>query len=309
MKFGIAVSFVLGLSVAAGAWALDLDKLRKAIEGPKQEEQKPAAPQGAPQNGTQNATPAPAARPKQDKPDLTSVLSAMKGMSLEEEVTIGRQISGNLLSAAPLVDDAKLQAYVNRVGRWVALQSGRPDLKWTFGVIESSDINAFAAPGGYVFVTRGLYARLQDEAQLAGVLGHEIGHVQQKHHLKLLQQQQLVSAGSSLLSKKIKGGETAQRLIGSGAEILARGLDKSAEFEADRIGVVLASRSGYDAYGLPAVLQDMGGIAKGSSSVELLFKTHPAPDERLAQLSAAMGERFDGMKSARTLPERLYRLQ
>jgi len=326
MKIRALVSIALGLSVAAGAWALDLDKLRKKLEGPKQQEQKPAqtqgapaggqpagpapsVPQGAPQSATPNSGPAPAAEPKPDKPDLSSLLSALKGMSLEEEVAIGRQISGNLLGAAPLVDDAGLQAYVNRVGRWVALQSARPDLKWTFGVIESSDINAFAAPGGYVFVTRGLYARLQDEAQLAGVLGHEIGHVQQKHHLKLLQQQQLVSAGSSVLSKKIKGGEMTQRLIGSGAEILARGLDKSAEFEADRIGVVLASRAGYDGYGLPAVLQDMGGLSKDSGSVELLFKTHPSPDERLAQLSDAMGERFERMKSARTLPERLYRLQ
>jgi predicted Zn-dependent protease len=316
-RSGALLWIALGLGTAAGAWALDLDKLRKALEGPKQEQQ--SAPQqggqAAPQSGAQKAQPAaPAGEPKgadakKEKLDLGTLLSAVKGTTLEEEVTIGRQISGNLLGAAPLVDDAKLQAYVNRVGRWVALQSGRPDLKWTFGVIESSDINAFAAPGGYVFVTRGLYVRLQDEAQLAGVLGHEIGHVQQKHHLKVLQQQQLVSAGSDVLSKKIKGGEMAQRLIGSGAEILARGLDKSAEFEADRIGVVLAVRAGYDPYGLPAVLQDMGGVAKGSSSVELLFKTHPAPDERLAQLSDAMGERFDATKGTRALPERLYRIK
>jgi predicted Zn-dependent protease len=314
MKIRAVVSIVLGLTAVTGSWALDLDKLRKALEGPKQQEQKPASgtPAGgkpAGQSAPQNSATAPAPEPKQDKPDLSSLLSALKGMSLEEEVAIGRQISGNLLGAAPLVDDAGLQAYVNRVGRWVALQSGRPDLRWTFGVIESRDLNAFAAPGGYVFVTRGLYVRLQDEAQLAGVLGHEIGHVQQKHHLKLLQQQQLVSAGSSVLSKKVKGGEMAQRLIGSGAEILARGLDKSAEFEADRIGVVLASRAGYDAYGLPAVLQDMGGISKDSGSVELLFKTHPAPDERLAQLSDAMGERFDQVKATRNLPERLYPLK
>ena len=90
-----------------------------------------------------------------------------------------------------------MQQYVNRVGRWVALQSDRPDLKWTFGVIQTDDINAFAAPGGYVFVTRGLYAKLKDETELAGVLGHEIAHVQQKHHLKVVQKSQLMDLAAN----------------------------------------------------------------------------------------------------------------
>jgi predicted Zn-dependent protease len=305
MKITALIPVLAGLTLAAGAQAIDLEELRKALEGPKQ--QQPSDQKPAPeQPGGQQAAPA---EPAKDKPDLSDLIGAVRGVSAEEETAIGRQIAGNLLGAAPLVKDDKLQAYVNRVGRWVALQSGRPDLKWTFGVIESADINAFAAPGGYVFVTRGLYARLQDEAQLAGVLAHEVGHVQQKHHLKLLQQQQLLSAGSSILSKKLKDKESVQRLIGSGAEIFARGLDKSAEFEADRIGVVLATRAGYDPYGLPAVLQDIGAVSKDAGSVALLFKTHPHPDERLAQLGGAMGERFDRVKGARSLRERLYPLK
>jgi predicted Zn-dependent protease len=296
MKTAALACLIAGLALAAGARAVDLDDLRKALEKPKQQRPAPG----------QQAAPA---QPAKSKPDLSDLLGAVRGMSSEEEAAVGRQIAGNLLGAAPLVADAKLQAYVNRVGRWVALRSGRPDLKWTFGVIESADINAFAAPGGYVFVTRGLYARLQDEAQLAGVLAHEIGHVQQKHHLKLLQQQQLIGAGSSILSRKLKDKQSVQRLIGSGAEICARGLDKSAEFEADRIGVVLATRAGYDPYGLPAVLQDIGALSKDAGSVALLFKTHPHPDERLAQLSEAMGERFDGIQGARSLPERLHPLR
>lgn len=299
MKIAALVTVVAGLIFAAAAQAIDLEELRKALEGPKQQ----PAPE---QPGGQPAAPG---EPAKDKPGLSDVIGALRGVSTEEEVVIGRQIAGNLLGAAPLVKDDKLQAYVNRVGRWVALQSGRADLKWTFGVIESADINAFAAPGGYVFVTRGLYARLQDEAQLAGVLAHEVGHVEQKHHLKLLQQQQLLSAGSSILTKKLKDKESVQRLIGSGAEIFARGLDKSAEFEADRIGVVLATRAGYDSYGLPAVLQDIGAVSQDAGSVALLFKTHPHPDERLAQLGEAMGERFDRVKGARNLRERLYRLK
>ena len=108
-----------------------------------------------------------------------------KNPSKAEEIALGREITGNLLGAAPLVKDEALQKYINSVGRWVASQSDRPDLPWHFGVIESDDLNAFAAPGGYVMVTKGLYRKLTNEAQLAGVLGHEIGHIVKKHQLKV----------------------------------------------------------------------------------------------------------------------------
>ncbi|GAO36986.1 peptidase [Sulfuricella sp. T08] len=240
------------------------------------------------------------------KPDKSSRLG---GYSEEEETAIGRQIAGSLLGAAPLVKDQQLQKYVNNVGRWVASQSERPDLAWHFGVIESQDINAFAAPGGYIFVTRGLYRLLDNEAELAGVLAHEIGHVIRKHHLKILQQSKLVDLGGKLLAKQVGGDEKIHNLIGSGAEIVSRSLDKNAEFEADRIAVVLAARAGYDAFGLPEVLQEIGHSAAGNSgSVALLFKTHPHPDERLTKLGDAVGSNFDGLKGL-TLANRFYRLK
>ncbi len=227
---------------------------------------------------------------------------------VEEEVAIGRQIAGNLLGAAPLVKDAKLQKYVNNVGRWVANQSERPDLEWHFGVIESNDVNAFAAPGGYIFVTKGLYRLLQSEAELAGVLAHEVGHVIRQHHLKILQQSKLIDLGSQALAQNVGGSDKVQGLIGSGAEIVSRSLDKDAEFEADRIAVVLATRAGYDAFGLPAVLQQIGHYAKEDGDVALLFKTHPHPDDRLGKLGAAMDDRFDAVKG-KTLERRLYRIK
>jgi predicted Zn-dependent protease len=239
-------------------------------------------------------------------PKLIEAAKELKGPDESEEIAIGRQIAGNLLGAAPLVKDARLQKYVNQVGAWVASQSERPDLPWHFGVIQSTDVNAFAAPGGYIFVTLGLYRLLQNEADLAGVLGHEIGHVIRKHHLKVLQQSKLLDAGSKALSKQAGGNDKVQQLIGSGAEIVARGLDKDAEFEADRIGVVLATRAGYDAYGLPGVLQQIGHFAKDEDNVALLFKTHPHPDDRLVQLDNAMADRFDRVKGA-TLDKRFYR--
>ena len=252
---------------------------------------------------------APAADTQAETGARSSPAINLKKPSREEEIKIGREITGNLLGAAPLVKDEALQKYVNQVGRWVASQSDRSDLPWHFGVIESEDLNAFAAPGGYVLITKGLYRKLNNEAELAGVLAHEIGHVTRKHHLKLLQKTQLLSMGAGLLSGKLgKDNQTVQKLIGSGAEICARSLDKDAEFEADRIGVVLAARAGYDAFGLPAVLQEISAASGDSSSVALLFKTHPHPDERLARLGEAMGARFDGLKDAKSLNERLARL-
>ena len=236
-----------------------------------------------------------------------NVLSGIVGISQEEEVAIGRQIAGNLLGASPLVKDKLLQKYINNVGRWVASQSERPDLPWHFGVIESKDINAFAAPGGYVFVTRGLYQQLQNEAALAGVLAHEIGHVIRQHHLKILQQSSLVDLGGQALTRQVGNNEKVQQLIGSGAEVMARSLDKNAEFEADSIAVVLSARAGYDPFSFPEVLQGIGHIAK-DNSVELLFKTHPHPDERLDQLNVAMNDSFDKVKGL-TLDKRFYRIK
>jgi len=233
----------------------------------------------------------------------------LKKPSREEEIQLGRQITGNILGAAPLVKDAELQKYVNQVGRWVASQSDRPYLPWHFGVIESEDLNAFAAPGGYVLITKGLYRQLKSESELAGVLGHEIGHVTKKHHLKLLQKQQLLNVGAGLLSGKVgMENSTVQKVIGSGAEISARSLDKSAEYEADRIGVILAGRAGYEPFGLPEVLQTIGHASKDDGRVALLFKTHPHPDDRLASLGDAIGNRLDKVEG-KTLENRFYKLK
>lgn len=216
-------------------------------------------------------------------------------LSDEDEIAVGRQATANLLGVAPLVKDDGLQRYVNTVGRWVAMGSERPDLPWRFGVIDAADINAFAAPGGYILITRGLYASLSEEAELAGVLGHEIAHVVEKHHIDLLRKATLLEEGRKAVEKRVDGSneELIRRLVGTGAELFARRLDRDAEFESDRKGVVLAARAGYSPYGLPAVLQKIASVTKTDDRVKLLYKTHPAPQERLRQLDAAIGPGFD----------------
>lgn len=216
--------------------------------------------------------------------------TATTSLDEPEEIAVGREVAGRTLGAAPLVADAELQAYVNRVGRWVAMQSERPDLPWHFGVLDTPSVNAFAAPGGYVLITRGLYEMLNSESQLAGVLGHEIGHIVQRHHVKVMQQSALVSAGARAAQRSDRS-LLVNNLIGTGAEVMARGLDKDAEFEADRIGVVLAARAGYSPYGLVEVLHLLAARTADDTSLALLFKTHPAPGERLTQLGDALAPR------------------
>jgi predicted Zn-dependent protease len=302
MKLKLMVLAFSLVSFSGVAAAFDFGKLLE--EGINQELNKGKQTQSAP-DASQGA-----AAPAKQKIDAQQLGFALFGdYSPEEETRIGRQIAGNLLGAVPLVHDDKLQRYVNLVGDWVAQQSGRKDITWHFGVLDTEDINAFAAPGGYIFVTRGLYRRLNNEAELAGVLAHEIAHVTLKHHLKVLKQSSLIGALGQAASNKAKGSDqVVQNLIGNGAEIMARGLDKNAEFEADRVGIVFAARAGYDPWGLPEVLQDLAGLPPKDSRTSLLYKAHPLPADRLAALGEAVGSRLDAVQG-KDLPGRFYRIR
>jgi len=207
----------------------------------------------------------------------------------KQEIQIGREMAATLLGAAPLVANDAMQRYVNSVGRWLASQTERPDLPWSFGVLEAPQLNAFAAPGGFIFVTRGLVERMRSESELAGVLAHEIAHVLQKHHLKAIQKSAQVGLATNVLALAMQDQNSAARdkLIAFGREMYARGLDRSDELEADRLGMVIAARAGYDPWGLPAVLQTLQAMNPQDSGLALMFKTHPAPAERLGALEKA----------------------
>jgi len=164
-------------------------------------------------------------------------------------------------------------------------------------VLDDPGFNAFATPGGYIFVTRGLLERMGSEAELAGVLAHEIGHVLKKHHLAAVQKNAGFALLGDFLNASGKGGnpEARQALVNVGRKLYASGLDKSDEYEADRLGVVLAARAGYDAYGLPSVLQTLQGKSARDGDFTLLFKTHPLPADRIDALDRLMKDRFEAL--------------
>ncbi|MEQ1591466.1 MAG: M48 family metalloprotease [Thiobacillaceae bacterium] len=304
MKLKLLVAAISLVSFSGMAGGFDLGKIL-------QDQLKKSQSKSAPAQPTDSATSPQTSTPQNDKGAEAQALSfgLFGKYSTEDEIHIGKQIAGNLLGAVPMVRDEALQRYVNLVGNWVAAQSGRTDIPWRFGVLDTEDINAFAAPGGYVFVTKGLYRQLANEAELAGVLGHEIAHITKKHHLKVLKKSSLISALGQAASKQAKSSDqVVQNLIGNGAEIMARGLDKDAEFEADREGVVFAARAGYDPWGLPAVLQDLAALPAKDGRTSLLFKTHPQPADRLSKLGDAIGDRFDKL-SGKELGDRFYRIR
>jgi beta-barrel assembly-enhancing protease len=212
-----------------------------------------------------------------------------------EEISMGSGIAANLLGTSPLLADDKVQQYVNHVGRWVSLHTERPDLPWKFGILASTDVNAFATPGGTIFITRGLLQKLNNESELAGVLAHEMVHVLRRHHLTALQKSARLGIASDLLGEalKDKNSPVLEKAIRAGTEVYARGLDKGDEFEADRMGIVIATRAGYDPFGLPAVLQMLEASNAQDSALALMFKTHPAPRDRLSLLDRIMGSHFD----------------
>lgn len=240
--------------------------------------------------------------------NLGSIVDAVKGvaksqevgnMSEEEEIAIGKEIAASTLGAYHIVRDEKLQRYLNKVGLWVALQSDRPHLPWRFAAVESDQINAFAVPGGAVLVTTGMLKLLSNEAELACVLGHEIGHVTRRHHIALLQKEMLIRTGSRALADNIQGSgakaEAKRFLVGEGAELYTRSLDRDAERDADNDGVLLAARAGYDPSACLIFIQRMAGLKQEAGMLASLYKTHPQASERSTDIERALG-RLEGVE-------------
>jgi predicted Zn-dependent protease len=199
----------------------------------------------------------------------------------QEEQQLGGAISTKLRDRYGVVQDAAVHKYVALVGSLLAASSSRPNLKWTFVVLDTDGINAFAAPGGFIHVTRGALALIQNEAELADVLGHEIGHVTAKHTVKAIQKAKLVGVGAEA-SRSALIGAAADR----GYEILLENnFDRGDEMDADKIGITLANEVGYAPTGLAAFLTRLADRNKALKERSGMFASHPEAKARMDGLT------------------------
>ncbi len=202
-------------------------------------------------------------------------------LSDAQEVALGQQMNRQVLTqqSRPYAD-SQIQAYVNQVGQQVARASNRPNIPYHFTVVTDPQINAFATMGGYVHITSGLLKAADNEVQVAGVLGHEIGHINRKHLLQQMQQTALTQGVTSLL------GMGNSSLVNMGTN-LAFTLPNSRqdEFEADTLGLGFAQRAGYAPQGLLQFLQKL----VSQSSPPSFLSTHPAAPERITALQSQLG--------------------
>ena len=222
--------------------------------------------------------------------DLKKVVKGAAGIGPEEEKIIGDSVALEIVSKyGALVRDPVITQRVNLVGRALARYSERPELNWRFAVMDSETINAFSAPDGYVFITRGLYRLLKTDDALAGVLGHEIAHITGRHALKIVARGEFLTGATNLAAaNNSKVGNINSQLekfdtgIGDITKTLfEKGFDADTEYEADRTGHNLAKLTGYAPGGLRGVLaelQQRGGDPKKT------FSTHPPLKERIQRL-------------------------
>jgi len=208
-----------------------------------------------------------------------------------EELALGPEIAGRILGARPLWSDAGAQRRVNLVGRWLASQSSRPELPWTFGVIDTPEVNAFAAPGGFILITRGLYELLSSDSELAAVLGHEISHCVQRDHYNVIHKQEMASTGKDLALREVDAGNDS--VAGSyarryaeqnGAAIMLTSLDRAAEFRSDEAAEFYLARAGMNPLALYAVLQKLTALGSESARLAQLYKSHPPLDARIDRI-------------------------
>ncbi len=205
-------------------------------------------------------------------------------MTDAEEQELGKQVSERIRARYGVVQDPAVHRYVNLVGVALAQGSTRPNLPWTFIVLDTDGVNAFAAPGGYVHITKAALALMKNEAELAGVLGHEIIHVTEKHTIRAIQKNKAVQMGAA--ETLSNNSALMQKAVGATYDsIVERGFGRAEENESDEKGIVLANKIGYAPGGLGSFLTTLKDRNKDSKEKRGLFASHPEMQERLDRLA------------------------
>ncbi|HEX2091151.1 MAG TPA: M48 family metalloprotease [Longimicrobiaceae bacterium] len=222
-------------------------------------------------------------------------------ISESQEVQMGAQAAQEVQQTIGLVDDAALQQYVHGIGTRLAARSERPSLPWTFRVVDDPTPNAFALPGGYIFVTRGLLGLMEDEAELSSVLGHEIGHVTARHQVTQISRAQLAQLGLGIGSILVPELQQFGEVAGLGMNLLFLKYGRDAENQADDLGFRYALTEGYDVREMAEVFAALQrvGEREGRSPLPSWLQTHPNPGERIRRTGervAALNRPLQGLR-------------
>jgi predicted Zn-dependent protease len=216
--------------------------------------------------------------------------SELSLVSESQEIEMGKQGAQEVAQTIGLYDNANAQAYVAEIGKPIAAASERPNLPWEFHVVDDASVNAFALPGGFIYVTRGLMGTINDEAEFATVVGHEIGHVTNRHSVQMISKSQLAQLGlgiGSILSSDIaKFGQ----LAGAGLQVLFLKYSRDAENQADQAGFRYALHQGYDVREMPKVFQTLDRISQtgGGGKLPEWLATHPNPGNRIKHIESML---------------------
>jgi predicted Zn-dependent protease len=214
-------------------------------------------------------------------------------VSQQQEVEMGQQYAQQIDAQLPIVTDPEINRYVNVLGDSIAMLADARELTWTFRVVDSPEVNAFAVPGGFIYINRGLIERAQSMSQVAGVLGHEIGHVTRRHSVKQMQKQQGANVGVTLacVLTRVCNGQAAGTLINvAGGAVFAK-FSRSDEAEADAEGVKNVVRAGIDPHGIPEMFQILLDERQTNpGALEAWFSTHPMEEDRIAATNAQIAK-------------------
>ncbi len=221
-------------------------------------------------------------------------------MSEQQEIALGQEANQQVRQEMGVYDDKELNQYVTGVGQRLAKASERPTLPWQFAVVDDPVVNAFALPGGFIYLSRGILPYLGSEAEMAGVLGHEIGHVTARHSAQQYSRATGATLGLALGSILFPEAAPFGQLAEAGVGLLFLKYGRDDELQADSLGVRYAARSGYNPAGVAGMLQTLDRIDEGSASdVPNWLSTHPAPADRVEKVQAAIQEaRTAGAPSA-----------
>jgi len=217
---------------------------------------------------------------------------------IESEINFGREVAARILGKYTLYRNDELTRYVNLVGKTLATYSNRPEIEFTVGILDTNAINAFAAPGGYIFVTRGAFDAMENEAELAGVIAHEISHITEKHIVKELNIHGTDTSPVSGFARLIGGATDPARVaftkaVEKALDILfERGYKREDEISADTLGVILMATAGYDP---EAMVKYFTKIRKtDKEEIASIEKLHPSFDDRIAVLRTTIEK--EGLK-------------